>query len=308
MPARLTLSMAAALACYALLALAARAQEPATAGGSPSGRATFSGVYPHLAVTNGGGNETGIGAVVPWAGKLWFVTYPAHVFKGGNDKLCELDAGLNLVARPESVGGTHASRMIHRESNQLIIGPYFIDAKGAVRAVSQTIMPGRHTATARHLKDPANKVYFATMEQGFYEVDVRTLEVKELHKDRNVGGKNMLPGVHGKGSYTGQGRLVYANNGSPRRPSWPSGTAPRTSGRSTPGPSSTATSTPTSRGRAASTGRPTMPRPCGPSGGMPSLRSWPSATPASGPASGRRGDTPTTAGSPSGSPRRPGTS
>lgn len=210
MPARLTLSMAAALAGYALLALAARAQETSQEVGR---HPCFSGVYPHLAVTNGGGNETGIGAVVPWAGRLWFVTYPAHVFKGGNDKLYELDAGLNLVARSESVGGTHASRMIHRESNQLIIGPYFIDAKGAVRAVSQTIMPGRYTATARHLKDPANKVYFATMEQGFYEVDVRTLEVKELHKDRNVGGKNVLPGVHGKGCYTGQGVLVYANNG-----------------------------------------------------------------------------------------------
>ena len=210
MPARLTLSMAAALACYALLALAARAQEPAAAEGR---HPCFSGVYPHLAVTNGGGNETGIGAVVPWAGKLWFITYPAHEFKGGNDKLYSIDPALTLTPFAESVGGTHANRMIHRESNQLIIGPYFIDAKGAVRAISQTIMPGRHTATARHLKDPANKVYFATMEQGFYEVDVRTLEVKELHKDRNVGGKNMLPGVHGKGCYTGQGVLVYANNG-----------------------------------------------------------------------------------------------
>jgi hypothetical protein len=199
------------------LAGAASAAAGAAAGRPPqaAGPATrqFSGVYPHLAVTNGGANETGIGAVVPWADRLWLVTYPAHVFKGGNDKLYELDAALVLRPRPESVGGTHASRMIHRESNQLIIGPYFIDAAGKVRAISQTVMPGRMTGTARHLKDPAGKVYFATMEQGFYEVDVRTLDVKELHKDRNVGGKNMLPGVHGKGCYTGQGRLIYANNG-----------------------------------------------------------------------------------------------
>jgi len=196
-----------------LAVVAASAAEEPPLPGSTALPPSISDVFPHLAVSNGGGNETGIGAVVPWAGKLWFVTYPAHVFKGGNDKLYELDAGLKLTPRPESVGGTHANRMIHRESNQLIIGPYFIDSRGGVRAVSQTTMPGRHTATARHLKDPANKVYFATMEQGFYEVDVRTLEVKELHKDRNVGGKNMLPGVHGKGCYTGQGRLVYANNG-----------------------------------------------------------------------------------------------
>ncbi|MCX5683485.1 MAG: hypothetical protein NT049_07365 [Planctomycetota bacterium] len=193
-----------------LAACAAPAAEPAAAKAE---RPSFSGVYPQLAVTNGGASESGIGAVVPWAGKLWFLTYPAHVFKGGNDKLYELDVALNLVARPESVGGTHANRMIHRESNQLIIGPYFIDAKGAVRAISQDVMPGRMTAVTRHLTDPAGKVYFATMEEGFYEVDVKTLAVKELHKDRNVGGKNMLPGVHGKGCYTGQGRLFYANNG-----------------------------------------------------------------------------------------------
>lgn len=38
----------------------------------------------------------------------------------------------------------HANRMIHRESNQLIIGPYFIDDKGNVRAASK---PCQATAT-----------------------------------------------------------------------------------------------------------------------------------------------------------------
>jgi len=173
----------------------------------------FSGIYPHLAVTNGGGSECGIGAVVPWASKLWFITYPAHQPKGSDDKLYELDANLNLTVRPESVGGTHADRMIHRESNQLIIGPYFLDAKGDVRVVQPSAMPGRLTAVTRHLTDPANKVYFVTMEEGLYEVDVKTLEVKMLHKDRNVGGTDILPGDHGKGAYTGQGRLIVANNG-----------------------------------------------------------------------------------------------
>ena len=172
-----------------------------------------SGVYPHLAVTNGGATEAGIGAIAAWAGKLWYVTYPAHAFDGSNDKLYELDSALHLTARKESVGGTHAGRMIHRESNQLILGPYFIDAEGRVRAIPPRVMPGRITAVARHLKDPANKVYFATMEQGFYEVDVHSLAVTVLHEDGNVGGRLFLPGTHGKGCYTGQGRLVFANNG-----------------------------------------------------------------------------------------------
>jgi len=32
----------------------------------------------------------------------------------------------NIAARPESIGGTPANRMVHRESNQLIIGPYLM--------------------------------------------------------------------------------------------------------------------------------------------------------------------------------------
>jgi hypothetical protein len=203
-------------------------------------------------VTNGGKDEAGIGALVPWADKLWLLTYPAHVFAGGNDKLYQIDGQLHLTARPESVGGTHADRMIHRESNQLIIGPYFIDARGTVRVVSPKLMPGRLTAVARHLTDPANKVYFATMEEGFYEVDVHSLAVKVLHKDRNVGGKNFLPGVHGKGCYSGQGRLVFANNGQGGvLAEWD------------------ATSMRRSPGRAGSTARPTRLRPSGPSAGTP---------------------------------------
>ena len=182
----------------------------------------ISGIYPHLAVFNGthnaaagtwsgSGGECGIGAVVPWAGKLWMITYPPHETRGGRDKLWTVDEKLNQEMRPESVGGTHAGRMIHRESNQLIIGPYFIDAKGTVRAADvKTKLVGRMTAVARHLTDPKNLVYFFDMEGAIYEANVHTLAVKKLFA-------KPVPGDHGKGGYTGQGRLVIANNGE-RRP------------------------------------------------------------------------------------------
>ena len=175
----------------------------------------ISGTYPHLAVFGSDG-EAGIGAVAPWAGKLWFLTYPPHNPNGGPDKLWTLDTNLALTARPESVGGTHANRMIHRESQQLVMGPYFIDTNAAVRAVSPAAMPGRLTATARHLTDPANQVYFASMEEGFYSVNVNTLAVTTLKPDaqgQTSGAGLILSGNHGKGFYTGQGRVVYANNG-----------------------------------------------------------------------------------------------
>lgn len=177
----------------------------------------FSGIYPHLAYFNREG-ECGTGAVVPWAGRLWVITYGPHCPNGSSDKLYEITDDLTVTVRPESVGGTPANRMIHRESGQLFIGPYAIDSQRRVRVISPKVMPGRHTANARHLTDPAGKIYYATMEEGFYEVDVKTLAVKELYpdanRDKSVAG-SLLPGYHGKGAYSGQGRLVYANNGEP---------------------------------------------------------------------------------------------
>ncbi|MGB0767198.1 MAG: hypothetical protein ACPGYV_05770 [Phycisphaeraceae bacterium] len=177
------------------------------------------GVYPHLAVMNNEG-ECGIGAVVPWADRLWVITYAPHKPKGSSDKLYEITPTLEKIIRPESIGGTPANRMIHRESQQLSIGPYFIDKDGNVRVIPYNKMPGRHTATARHLTDPANKLYIATMEEGLYEVDVNTLDFKCWINDGNRGVKTFddavnskLPGYHGKGAYAAGGSLYYANNG-----------------------------------------------------------------------------------------------
>jgi hypothetical protein len=185
----------------------------------------WSGIYPELAYFNNEG-ECGTGAVVPWADRLWVITYGPHLPYGSSDKLYEITPDLRLIVRPESVGGTPANRMIHKESNQLIIGPYFIGADRAVRVIPPNLMPGRHTGNARHLTDPANKVYFATMEDGLYEVDVRTLAVKGLIKEIKNKPKpgqtaeaspatitSTLPGYHGKGLYSGQGQVIIANNG-----------------------------------------------------------------------------------------------
>ncbi|MEJ2903191.1 hypothetical protein [Pedobacter panaciterrae] len=178
-----------------------------------------SGVYPHLATFNEGwpktekstvgfgeGFENGIGAITPWANKLWMVTYSPHTPNGSADKLYSVDADLNVTIHPESIGGTPANRMIHKESNQLITSSYFIDKNGKVRAIPFSVMPGRMTATARHLTDPSNKVYFYDMEGKVYEVDVNSLAVKKLFE-------KPVPGWHGKGAYTGQNLFVVANNG-----------------------------------------------------------------------------------------------
>lgn len=185
---------------------------------------SVSGIYPSLAMFNNEG-ECGTGAVVPWADRLWVITYGPHLPFGSSDKLYEITAELNQIVRPESVGGTPANRMIHPESQQLFIGPYIIDAERHVRVISPSRMPGRLTGNARHLTDPAGKIYYATMEEGLYEVDVKSLAVTSLIRDGNPLKKgfkvttpltkleSQLPGYHGKGLYSTQGRVIYANNG-----------------------------------------------------------------------------------------------
>lgn len=189
----------------------------------------LSGIHPGLAMFNDEG-ECGTGAVVPWADRLWVVTYAPHAPAGSSDKLYEITPDLRQIVRPESIGGTPANRMIHRESMQLFIGPHAIDATGKVRTIPHSEMFGRPTANARHLTDPANRIYCASMEEALYEVDVKTLEVTELFRDEaRKGGRHAnLPGYHGKGLYSSQGLLVYANNGeygndARTRPETPSG-------------------------------------------------------------------------------------
>lgn len=187
--------------CPALLAMllsacAAHATEPA-----PS----FGGRFPHLAMSNSSG-ECGIGAVVPWAGRLWVITYAPHARQGSDDKLYEIDEQLRLTARPESVGGTPAARFIHDPTGQLVIGPYVVARDGSVHAVSPKSMEGRLSAAARHPTDPEGKVLVYDMEGLLYELDMHSREPQLLVA-------RPAPGWHGKGMYTGQGVVVVANNG-----------------------------------------------------------------------------------------------
>jgi hypothetical protein len=72
----------------------------------------------HSAITSDN-FEVGIGAMAPWADRLWAVTYGPHLPRGDStNKLYEIDAALNLTARPESLGGTPANRFIHEASKQ----------------------------------------------------------------------------------------------------------------------------------------------------------------------------------------------
>lgn len=183
-------------------------------------RPNISGVFPHLAVKAGhlpARTETGIGALMPWADRLWFVTYVAHKSASGSGTgLFSIDDDLQLTRHPESVVGTYANRMIHKQTNQLVIGPHAIDIEGSVRTFSQ-LVDIRITATAQHLTDPENLVYMLGMEGELCEANVRTMEARQIADlgrelntvERGQAGYSVM---HMKGAYSAHGRLVVANN------------------------------------------------------------------------------------------------
>jgi len=170
------------------------------------------GVFPEMTVMAhglGSNSEAGIGALIPWADKLWAVGYVAHI-RGQGLGLYEIDDDMTMRRHPASVTGTFANRMAHWPSGQAFIGPYAIDTDGNVRTIEE-LKRYRLTATCAHLTDPENKVYFLGMEGRFWEVDVHTLQAKQLFNlvtELDITNAK----AHFKSGYTAQGRVVVANN------------------------------------------------------------------------------------------------
>jgi hypothetical protein len=175
----------------------------------------ISGVLPQVAVVADASparSEIGIGGMVAWAGRLWFVTYVSHTKTTGTGAgLYEVSPDLRLEKRPESVDGTYANRMIHDPSRQAVLGPHFIDPDGRVRTVD-ALVDHRIAATMDHLHDPDNQVYFLTMEGLLCEVDVHSLAVREVAD--LVAELDVPDGAqpHFKSGHTIDGRVYVTNN------------------------------------------------------------------------------------------------
>ncbi len=194
---------------------------PTTLTITPTGPVAYSGIYPHTAVTNTH-NEVGIGGIIKRGNDLFYMTYGPHVTTGGSDRLYSVNTtDMSHTTYLEYPGNTDANR--YRDTNLGIdvIGAAYIDNSDVVCFLPVSNpgeLRGRITGTAAHLTD-SNKLYYMTMEEGLYEVDFSDLDnpvITTLRVDGNNsggGGSKNLPGVHGKGLFTGQGHLYYTNNG-----------------------------------------------------------------------------------------------
>jgi hypothetical protein len=155
-------------------------------------------------------SECGIGALMPWADSLWAITYNSHKKGTGYGLgLYRIDEALKSE-RVHVHDGTHANRLIHKESNQCFIGPYVIDAKGNWKHIP-ALDEFRLTSAMRHLTDPANRIYYQGMEGEFIEMDVRDHKPRVLFN--LVSEMKLAARPHFKGGFTAQGRVVVANNG-----------------------------------------------------------------------------------------------
>ncbi len=193
----------------ALLCLFAQKPDPVvTTSDTPI---QINGVFPALTVyAQGAGStsETGIGALIPWADKLWAVGYVAHI-KGKGIGLYEIRDDMTMRLHPQSVTGTFANRLVHWETKQAVIGPHVISADGKVRTI-EALSGHRLTATARHLEHPETMVYFLSMEGLLFETDLITLATDQVDNVTQALGIEGQP--HFKGCHTAQGRVVVANN------------------------------------------------------------------------------------------------
>jgi hypothetical protein len=147
---------------------------------------------------------------MPWAEVLWAVTYNSHMQSTGTGLgLYSIDSDLRATL-VHTHNGTHANRFVHTESQQAIIGPYAIGLGGKFRVI-ESLLDHRITATMRHLTDPANRVYMLTMEGLLFEMDVSTLSTVQVADIVKQFAIDKRP--HFKGGFTGQGRVMAANNG-----------------------------------------------------------------------------------------------
>lgn len=157
-----------------------------------------------------GRTECGIGALMPWADGLYASTYNSSGKRTGTGLgLYRIDDQLKTEV-VDMHNGVYANRFIHHQSNQCIIGPYVINSSGKWRRI-EGLMEHRLTSTMPHLTDPANRVYFQTMEGLFFEMDMVDLKPRllaNLAKEMNI-----TKQPHFKGGYTAQGRVVVSNNG-----------------------------------------------------------------------------------------------
>jgi hypothetical protein len=178
---------------------------------------SFGGVVPSLAQVADLGpprSEAGVGALMPWAGKLYVQPYISHKERSGSGvSLRVIHEDLSMEVVPETIGvdGTYTNRFIHFPSNQLIIGPHVIDEHHRIHTIKE-LAPLRVCGTTRHLTDPDTSVYVLCMEGELFELNLETLECRQIADLQEELGTEGESKTHFKDCYSSFGRLLVCSN------------------------------------------------------------------------------------------------
>ncbi|XP_059152424.1 uncharacterized protein LOC131938421 [Physella acuta] len=173
------------------------------------------GIFPSLTATADSGpirSESGTGALMPWADSLYMVSYLSVPGSGSGTGLYQITSSFEMVKIADH-NSTYANRIIHKETNQLIIGAWAISLTGKIRHFPQ-LQNVRVAATAEHLVYPATMVYMLGMDGPLWECDVLLMNCTQLFDLVTALNIPASEGEqpHFKAAHTMNGRLVVASN------------------------------------------------------------------------------------------------
>lgn len=172
------------------------------------------GIFPQNAIYvnhQAGQSECGIGAMIPWAGKLWYTSYGAKATEDNGSALYSLDMDMKQERFRGSVSGTYFNRFILDASGQVNIGPYLIDANGCVRVIPGLVKYDI-ASSFRHLTDFDHLFYVLTIDGLLLEVNIDTLDVKQLFDLKNELDFDDPSECHMTAGVSAQGKIFVASN------------------------------------------------------------------------------------------------
>eukprot|EP01065_Artemidia_motanka_P048573 TRINITY_DN7853_c0_g1_i1.p1 TRINITY_DN7853_c0_g1~~TRINITY_DN7853_c0_g1_i1.p1 ORF type:complete len:526 (+),score=122.31 TRINITY_DN7853_c0_g1_i1:62-1579(+) len=200
----------------ALISAAAVAGQPQHAGESVTSSLQVGGIFPHLTATADSGpkrSEAGIGALMPWADRLYMVSY-LSVAKGGNGTgLYEIDANLTMTKVADH-SSCYANRILHPTTNQIVIGKWVVDMNRRVRAIVGDLGDTRLGGVALHLTNDS-MVYLLGMDGLLFEVDISQSSPLEARTLFNLVNELKIPHgqqPHFKAAHMMGGQLYVGSN------------------------------------------------------------------------------------------------
>ncbi len=169
-----------------------------------------------FSVPSGNANwESGVGALLPWADRLWVSTYLAETNQVSGSGLYSINQARDVKLEHQH-NGCHAGRMVHKESEQAFIANCVVSKAGSVTPIPTFTGTGqfhRITAWTRHRTTPSTHVYAVTMAGLVFEVNVTTLAATQVANAATALGIVGQP--HFKGAWCTAGataRLYVVNN------------------------------------------------------------------------------------------------